>query len=203
MIVYVLKLSQGKYYVGRTENLERRIDEHRFGKGSAWTKMFSVIDVEKTYETDSRFYEDMIVKEMMHEHGIDNVRGGSYPFDISDEEYQFISREIHGANDECFKCGGNHFARRCFRGDKPASREGRKPTRPAYFRQLFLTERSKYMGVLFTEDEIAAAFRDSSVWKSRKSARLAKASALLYNRHIKADNPPGRSATFNEIYSQL
>lgn len=203
MIVYVLELDQGKFYVGRTDDLDRRLDQHRSGKGSAWTKMYKMIGVLETYETGSRFYEDMITKEMMFKHGIDNVRGGSYPLVVSDNQYQFISREIHGANDQCFKCGGAHFARRCFKGDAPSATPSKKPTRPTYFKQLFINDRAKHMDVLFTQEEISAAYRERGVWRSRKTNRLAKVSTILYNRHIKSDDPAGRKEAFEKIYSQL
>ena len=36
--IYMLKCRDGSYYTGRTENLEKRIDEHMAGKGSQWTR---------------------------------------------------------------------------------------------------------------------------------------------------------------------
>ena len=35
--VYILKCSDNSYYIGQTDNLERRISEHKFGKYSGYT----------------------------------------------------------------------------------------------------------------------------------------------------------------------
>jgi putative endonuclease len=36
--VYILRCSDKSYYTGSTTNLEKRLDEHRNGEGSEWTK---------------------------------------------------------------------------------------------------------------------------------------------------------------------
>ena len=112
--VYVLKLNNNKYYVGRTSNLSKRIEYHKNGNGSAWTKKFGFVKVLQSMEVDSPFYEDMMVKKMMQKYGIENVRGGSYS-QVWLPKDQFISliRELNGANDRCFKCSGKHFIRDC------------------------------------------------------------------------------------------
>jgi putative endonuclease len=40
--VYVLELSNGKKYVGQTNNLQRRLEEHRSGRGR-FTRKYKVI----------------------------------------------------------------------------------------------------------------------------------------------------------------
>lgn len=37
-IVYILKLSDGSYYTGQTNNLDRRLHEHQCGIGSRYVK---------------------------------------------------------------------------------------------------------------------------------------------------------------------
>jgi len=39
LTVYVLKCDSSYYYIGRTSNVERRLQEHREGKGRMWTRM--------------------------------------------------------------------------------------------------------------------------------------------------------------------
>lgn len=117
-IVYVLKLRNDKYYVGRTSNLERRIDDHKAGYGSSWTKKHKFVEMIKSFEAESPFYEDMIVKTMMQAHGIENVRGGSYSqVWLPKDQYTQLRREINGATDKCFHCGGDHFVKDCDRSD--------------------------------------------------------------------------------------
>jgi GIY-YIG catalytic domain len=120
MVVYVLKLHNNKFYVGRTNNLNARYAQHKNGFGSAWTKKHGVVSIVNTYDNDSPFYEDMVVKIMMHKHGIANVRGGSYSMvHLTDAQLKLLQAEIRGANDCCFKCGGNHFIRNCPQKDIP------------------------------------------------------------------------------------
>jgi predicted GIY-YIG superfamily endonuclease len=80
--IYVLQLEGGKYYVGKTQNLDRRYAEHQAGE-CMWTKLYKPVCVMSTVLGDA-FDEDKITKQLMAKHGIDNVRGGSYAiFDIS------------------------------------------------------------------------------------------------------------------------
>ena len=38
--IYVLKLVKGKYYVGKTNNPEFRLDSHFNSHGSEWTRLY-------------------------------------------------------------------------------------------------------------------------------------------------------------------
>ena len=116
MIVYVLRLEKGNYYVGRTNNLDARLEAHKNGTGSAWTKKHRMIELFKTYEDDNPFYEDMVVKMMMNEHGIHKVRGGSYSqVSLPEDKILSIKNELYGASNKCFKCGGQHFVKDCIK----------------------------------------------------------------------------------------
>ena len=76
--VYVLHLECGKYYIGKSDNVNNRYFQHLNGSGSAWTRKYKPISLEKIIENVSSFEEDKITKEYMSKYGIDNVRGGSY-----------------------------------------------------------------------------------------------------------------------------
>ncbi len=118
MVVYVLELKLGNYYVGRTNNLQQRLKDHANGNGSEWTKRFPMIQLIETYNEDSPFYEDMITKQMMAKHGIDHVRGGSYcQINLPQSKRDAIITELRGAAGVCFKCGGKHFVRDCHQSD--------------------------------------------------------------------------------------
>jgi len=113
--IYVLKLRDGCYYVGRSQNPKLRIRDHKVGRGSDWTNLHPVEHISELFEETSLEDEDNTVKRLMKQHGIDKVRGGSYsqinlnPAIIGDQE-----REHRGANDECFRCGyDDHFIRNC------------------------------------------------------------------------------------------
>ena len=74
--IYILKLEGGKYYIGKSGNVERRFQDHMSGNGSVWTRLHYPIELEKVISNTSAFDEDRYVKEYMSIHGVDNVRGG-------------------------------------------------------------------------------------------------------------------------------
>ncbi len=117
MFIYILELENGKYYIGKTTNVAKRIQEHINQLGSSWTKKYKYVQTIETIKTDDPFDEDKYVKKYMSKYGIDNVRGGSYVLDsLTAYEIKFIERELRGASDQCFKCGGEHFVNECDQG---------------------------------------------------------------------------------------
>ncbi len=114
--IYVLKLEGGRYYVGKTNNLMKRYEEHLSGRGSAWTKLYKPIKLEETKENVSPFEEDKVTKEYMSKYGIDKVRGGSYvETELSDFQKGALNTEIWGAKDCCTNCGRKgHFVKDCY-----------------------------------------------------------------------------------------
>lgn len=75
--VYTLSLENGKFYVGWSNDLLHRMVIHFMVGGSGWTKKhkpLNIIDVRKGEKAS----EDLRTLEMMHLHGIDNVRGGNW-----------------------------------------------------------------------------------------------------------------------------
>ena len=96
-LLYVMQLQHNKWYVGITENLERRRSQHSSGKGSTWTRLHPVLcihDVSKVTEDSKVGAESKRVAELMWQHGVNNVRGAehcnTWPFDKSD-----IDRLVH------------------------------------------------------------------------------------------------------------
>ena len=115
--IYVLNLEGGFYYVGRTNDLTKRFEQHRTGtgKGATWTKIHKVISYDKVIENASPLDEDKITKEYMIKYGIDKVRGGSYVKEkLTNDEIHLLQREIWGAQNLCFKCGNKHFIKDCY-----------------------------------------------------------------------------------------
>ena len=113
--IYVLKCKGGKYYIGRSKNILKRLIEHYNGAGSSYTSKYKAISVERIIENASIYDEDRYVKEYMYMFGIDNVRGGTYVHDdLSNIQKQFIITEIFAANDLCTRCGSaDHYAKSC------------------------------------------------------------------------------------------
>jgi predicted GIY-YIG superfamily endonuclease len=113
--IYILKLRDGKYYIGKSDNVEKRFEQHLEGEGSAWTKKYSPIKIEKTFPKSSPFEEDRYVKEYMAKYGVENVRGGAYTqINLGSDVTAQIEKEIRGATDKCMKCGETgHFVANC------------------------------------------------------------------------------------------
>ena len=125
--IYILKLINSKYYVGKTSNIEKRFQVHLSGTGSLWTKIHKPIEIEKIIPNASPYDEDRYTKEYMGIYGINNVRGGSYVTEELDEnQIALLQKEIWGAQNLCFKCGGNHFVKDCYAGKTVDGRQIKK-----------------------------------------------------------------------------
>lgn len=114
--IYILRLQGGRYYVGKSDNVMKRYEQHIAGLGSAWTKKYKPISVEKVIENVSPFDEDKFTKEYMAKYGIDKVRGGTYvSVELDDFQKEALNTEIWGAQDKCTLCGRKgHFVKDCY-----------------------------------------------------------------------------------------
>jgi predicted GIY-YIG superfamily endonuclease len=113
--IYILRLEGGRYYIGKSDNVMSRYQDHLNGTGSAWTKKFKPIGVEKIIQNASPFDEDKYTKEYMSKYGMNKVRGGSYvEVTLSDFHIDALNMEIWAAKDLCTNCGrSGHFANYC------------------------------------------------------------------------------------------
>ena len=114
--IYVLKLQQNKYYIGKTyKHILERYMEHCRGEGSAWTRQYEPICLLEEYLGVNEFDEDKITKQYMAKYGIENVRGGAYcRMNMPDSLVKLLYREIWHAQNRCLECGSNqHFVSRC------------------------------------------------------------------------------------------
>jgi predicted GIY-YIG superfamily endonuclease len=115
--IYVLKLTGGKYYVGKSADVAQRFKQHLSGRGSAWTNMYKPVSIMETRPLTSIHDETNITKDLMKKYGVSNVRGGAYTaVDLPVEQEDMIRHELRASTDACYKCGKpGHFANKCTR----------------------------------------------------------------------------------------
>lgn len=82
--IYVLFLAEGKYYIGQTDNLEKRIKKHGSKKGASWTSIYKPIELIETQSIgecdfkEALLLENQVTLSYMENYGWLNVRGGNY-----------------------------------------------------------------------------------------------------------------------------
>lgn len=113
--LYVLELTNGKFYVGKTCDVKARYQSHVSGMGSSWTTKHKPLRLIESRPLKDEHDENNVTKMYMKKHGIDNVRGGSYcqvtlPYALKHS----LQIELLGASDACYECGKKgHFASAC------------------------------------------------------------------------------------------
>lgn len=116
MNLYILKCKDGKYYVGTTNlDTSKRLMQHMKGNGSAWTKKYKPLWIEKEILNCDKYDEDKWTKVYMDKYGINNVRGGSYSqIKLPNNTVDLLEREVNHANQKCLFCGkSGHFIKQC------------------------------------------------------------------------------------------
>lgn len=83
--IYVLRLEDGKYYVGQSNDLARRFNDHLSAtRGAEWTRIHHPIEIMRRYRTG--FNDPIMAMKVENDHtfqcikefGWQNVRGGDY-----------------------------------------------------------------------------------------------------------------------------
>ena len=110
--IYKLNLEDGKQYIGKTTNVDRRMNEHFRGNGSEVTKKFKprsgkVIDEVPGFLADDT--EQYHTEKYIKKKGYQNVRGGIYVNSTT------LHRNSSVRFNKCKRCGRtNHTKDRCY-----------------------------------------------------------------------------------------
>lgn len=111
--IYVLKLHNNKFYVGKTYNLDNRLLFHK-NVGTSYTRKFKFKKIVETIDTNIKYMEHITFYRYVEKYGIDNVRGDIFSREIlPPNEIYMINKVIRNENGMCFSCGDDHFINRC------------------------------------------------------------------------------------------
>ena len=80
-MIYKMNLEDGKKYIGKTIDIDRRMNQHFSGNGAKVTKKFKPIDAKVVDEVPGFFSDDVeqeYTEEYIDKYGYENVRGGMY-----------------------------------------------------------------------------------------------------------------------------
>ncbi len=113
--IYILQLENNKYYIGKTNKPDIRIEQHCNDYGSAWTRKYKPIKVIEIIPHCDIFDEDKYTLKYMEKYGINNVRGGSFcEINLDKNNIETIKKMINSSKDQCYFCGmKGHFANKC------------------------------------------------------------------------------------------
>jgi hypothetical protein len=101
--VYVLKLENGKYFIGYTISL-KNLREQLEKKNIKWLQKNSFIKILKVYNNCDKFDVDKYTKKYMELYGIENVRGGSYyHFKLNENVIKQIEKEFDISNQNIYE----------------------------------------------------------------------------------------------------
>ena len=78
--VYVLKLEDNCFYIGFTNYMTLRMEQHFSGNGSVWTKKHKPISIECEFKDKTLNYENYLTEEAIKKYGYDYVRGGDHMY---------------------------------------------------------------------------------------------------------------------------
>lgn len=90
--IYVWELEGGKYYVGWSENLSRRMDEHMTSEGAIWTRQYAPVAIREIMRGDKALEKTKTLG-YMKKYGFENVRGSFW----CKSEYKVIPEEVQRA----------------------------------------------------------------------------------------------------------
>ena len=111
--VYVLKLENNKYYVGKTKNLQKRLESHRQGT-TVFTRKYNSVKLIECIRTNMKYMENNLYFKYVEKYGIDNVRGDIFSREtLAPIDIYYIKKIMRNENNDCFACGGDHFINQC------------------------------------------------------------------------------------------
>ena len=95
---YSLNLESGRKYVGKTNNIKRRMEEHFGGRGAKWTKKYTPVSINHIQvcknETNQARAENIVAEKWRSTMGKNGSRWSTYFIRVL-SVWQGISQQIH------------------------------------------------------------------------------------------------------------
>lgn len=99
ILIYVLLLEHGKYFIGYTENQDIKLNDIFSHNHSLWTTLHKPIKCLELIPNCDELDINKITKKYMLKYGIQNVRGGSYSkLELKDWQIQGLKNEFKSIN---------------------------------------------------------------------------------------------------------
>jgi hypothetical protein len=125
--VYVLALQKGGVYVGKSRDIDARVQQHCNGVGSNWCRHQGGVIAERAPVVagsllDAASWEMNETVAQMLIHGYENVRGWEFSScgPLTSRECDTIKTIVMGQGNMCRRCGGEgHFATNCTHALQP------------------------------------------------------------------------------------
>lgn len=119
--VYAFECRGGKWYIGKSNDVPRRFQEHAKGTegAAAWTRLYPAVRIDVVRPAHSPFDETNMTEEYMVKYGLDNVRGAEYcQVTLHEEQRKFLQQRLAYRRNVCYRCGEPfHYAKEC-QGEK-------------------------------------------------------------------------------------
>jgi predicted GIY-YIG superfamily endonuclease len=126
--VYTLRLEDSKWYIGQSDDPERRFLQHLEQPDCEWVKKYMPLELVNSYAASSGHQELATTLEYMEKYGIDAVRGGPYTaLELSSSTRSAIETLLRAGSLRCYRCGKKgHFVKSCT-VPSPTSQEYKQP----------------------------------------------------------------------------
>lgn len=112
--LYILELEDNCYYVGISNDISNRLQQHFDNQGCLWTIIHKPIDIYLVSKIESDFDELNITLDMMRTYGINRVRGACFSETrLLSYKYKIAEMLLRTINNSCYTCGGRHMSSQC------------------------------------------------------------------------------------------